>query len=159
MQATIERIRQHVVNPAIAKVRRADRIAVTPGGQRPGQQFVKVTTDTRNLLCIEDSNAGQVAVAIKSCYLLRGQSCGMLGSGRVKPQIAVKLAQFVAARNEPLCSQWFQPQFCQSVYRPDTSWIPTKCNAKWGNAGEEVVPATTLAGEWFGRAGPERFGG
>src|ERR1700721_1505940 len=67
-------VRQDVVNPSIAEVRRGDRIAVASRGERPGQQLIKVTTDDGYLLLIEDADAGQVTVAIKSCDLLRGQS-------------------------------------------------------------------------------------
>jgi hypothetical protein len=61
------RIRQDVVNTSIAEVRRADRVAVAPCGERPRQQFIKVTTDAGYLFFIEDPNAGQVTFAIKSC--------------------------------------------------------------------------------------------
>src|ERR1700684_4587388 len=90
------RIRQDVVNTSMAEVRRADRVAVAPCGERPGQQFIKVSTDTGYLFFIEDPNAGQVTVAVKSCNLLRSQSCGMLSSRRMKPQVAINLAQFFA---------------------------------------------------------------
>src|SRR5580698_6919572 len=99
------RISQDVVDPSIAEMRRADGVAVTPGGERAGQQFIKVKTDAGYLFFLEDANAGQVAVAIKSRNLLRGQNCRMLGSRRMKPQIAVKLAQLFAARNELGCSR------------------------------------------------------
>src|SRR5579863_6183098 len=79
------RIRQDVVNTPIAEVRRADRVAVSPCGKCPGQQFIKVTTDAGDLFFIEDSNSRQVTVAIKSSNLLRGQSFGILGSRRMKP--------------------------------------------------------------------------
>jgi hypothetical protein len=101
------RICQDVVNPSMAEMRRGDRVAVAPCGKRPGQQFIKVRTDAGYLVLIEDANAGQVTVAIKSCNLLRGQSCGTLGGGRMKPQIAVKLAQLFAAWDELGCSQRF----------------------------------------------------
>src|ERR1700735_5778968 len=68
------RIGQDVVNTSMAKVRGADRVAVAPCGKRSGQQFIKVTTDAGYLFFIEDPNAGQVTVSIKSCNLLRGQS-------------------------------------------------------------------------------------
>src|SRR3984957_15633116 len=80
---------EYVVNPSIAEVRRADRVAIAPCGERPGQQFVKVLTDAGYLSFIEDPNAGNVAVAIKRGNLLRGQSRGMLGSRRMKPQVAI----------------------------------------------------------------------
>jgi len=50
--------------------------------------------------------------------LVHGQSCGTLGSRRMKPQIAVKPAQFFAARDELGCGQGFILPIL-SVYRPD----------------------------------------
>src|ERR1700688_2379479 len=110
------RVRQDVVNTSIAEVRRADGVAVAPCGEPPGQQFIEVTTDAGYLFFIEDTNAGQVTVAIKSCNLLRGQSCGTFGGRRMKPQVAVKLAQFFAARDEIGCSHGFIVPIL-SVYR------------------------------------------
>src|ERR1700730_3551670 len=123
-------VRQDVVNTSIAEVRRADRVAVAACGERPGQQFIKVTTDAGYLFFIEDANPGQVTVAIKSCNLLRGQSCRTLGRRRMKPQVAVKLAQFFAARDEPWCGQRFYVPIL-SVYRPNpgTGYLQ-KFNAK-----------------------------
>ena len=111
------RLRQEVLDTSIAQVRRGDRVAVAACGERPGQQFVEVTADADYLFLVEDANTGQVTVAIKSCNLLRGENCGMLGSRRMKPQIAAKLAQFVGARDQLGCSQRFLPIL--SVYRPD----------------------------------------
>ena len=79
------RMRQEVVDTCMAQVRRDDRVAVAPCCERPGQQFIKVTTDAGYLMFIEDANAGQVTVAIKSCNLLRGERCGTLRSRRMKP--------------------------------------------------------------------------
>src|ERR1700722_9265177 len=101
------RVRQDIVNTSIAEGRRADRVAVAPCGERPGQQFIKVPTDAGYLFFIEDANAGQVTVAIKSCDLLRGENFRTLGSRGMKPQVAVELAQFLAACDELGCSQRF----------------------------------------------------
>src|SRR5580704_6007353 len=110
------RIRQDVVNTPIAEVRRADGVAVAPRGERSGQQIIKVTTDAGYLFLLEDANAGEVTVAIKGGNLFRSQNCGMLRRRRMKPQVAVKLAQFVAARDEPGCRQRLPPILL--VYRP-----------------------------------------
>src|SRR5580704_4154148 len=117
-------IRQNVVNPSIAEVRRADRVAVASCGERSGQQFIKVTADARYLFFIEDANAGQVTVAIKRCNLLRGQSCGALVSRRMKPQVAVKLAQFFAGRDEFWCSQRFHRSNAVSLSSGSTYRVP-----------------------------------
>src|SRR5271170_6271595 len=79
------RIRQDVVNTTMAEVRRGDRVAVAARGERPGQQFIKVATDSGYLFVIEDANPGQITFAIKSCNLLWCQRYGMLVSRRMKP--------------------------------------------------------------------------
>src|SRR5277367_3258260 len=116
-----ERMRQDVVNTSIAEVSRADRVAVAPCCEGLCQQFIKVTTNAGYLFFIENANAGQVTVAIKSRNLLRGQSCGTLCSRRMKPQIAVQLAQFFTARDELGCSQGFTLPI-QSVYRSGSTY-------------------------------------
>src|ERR1700722_9815028 len=123
-------IRQDVVNTSMTKVRRADGIAVAPCGKRPSQQLIKVTTDAGYLFCIEDPNAGQVTIAVESCNLLRGQSRGMLGRRRMKPQIAVKLVQFFVARDEPGSSQRFHSS--NSVSRDPRTRYVQKCTAEPG---------------------------
>src|ERR1700679_2496919 len=123
-------IRQHVVNTSITEVRRADRVAVAPCGQRPGQQFIEVAADAGYLLVIEDPNTGHVTVAIKRRNLLRSQSRGMLGSRRMKPQIAVQVAQLFVARGEPGCAQRLHHSASVSL-SPGSTYRPlTKSNAK-----------------------------
>ncbi len=78
-----------VVNAPIAQVCRADRVAVLARGESRGQQFIEVATDGGNLVLAENSNTGEVAVAIESGDLLRREGGGVLGGGGMKPQIAV----------------------------------------------------------------------
>jgi hypothetical protein len=75
-----------VVNAPIAEVCGADRVTIAACGQRPRQEFIKITPDTGNLFFIEDANVGQVSVAVKSCNLPRRERYGTLCSGRMKPQ-------------------------------------------------------------------------
>src|SRR5579862_2460959 len=125
------RIREDVVNTSIAEVSRADRVAVAPCSKRPGQQFIKVTTDAGYLFFIEDPNSGQVAVTIKSCNLLCSQNYRTRGCRTMEPQVAVKLAQFFAARYEIWRSQRFHSSNSVSpIVRIRVPELTKKSNAK-----------------------------
>jgi hypothetical protein len=71
-------MRQQIVDAAIAKVRRADRIAVAAGCQRTRQQLVKVAPDIRDLVSAEYLNSCQIAVAIEALDFRRRQPLRML---------------------------------------------------------------------------------
>ena len=97
------RIRQQIVNAAVAQMRRGDGIAVAAGSQSPGQQVIEVTADVRDFRFAEDPKRRQIAVAIESRDLLARQSLGVFLCGRMKPQIAVRRTQVGRARDESCC--------------------------------------------------------
>jgi hypothetical protein len=97
-------MRQDIVNAPIAKVRGADGVAIAARSQRPRQEFIKIRSDTGNLVFIENTNAGHISVAIKSCNLPRRERDWTLCGGRMKPQVSFKLAQVFSAGDEIRCS-------------------------------------------------------
>src|SRR5262252_3214865 len=77
-------VRQDVVNAAMAEVGRANRIAVTAGGQRFRQKVIEVTPDAGNFFFVEDANASQIAVVIEDSDLIPCENRRVLGCRRTK---------------------------------------------------------------------------
>src|SRR6478672_9803862 len=91
---------QKVVDPSVAKVRGADGIAVATGGQRACQQVVEVASDGGDLLLAEDPDPFQIAVAIESRHLVRGQRLWILYIGWMKAQFALQPLELFLAGDE-----------------------------------------------------------
>src|SRR5271163_3300428 len=53
------RIRQQIVNAAMAQMRRGDGIAVASGSQSPGQQVIEVSANVRDFRFAEDPKRRQ----------------------------------------------------------------------------------------------------
>src|SRR3954454_1294681 len=76
-------MRQEIVNAPITEMRGADRVAIAARRERPCQEFIKVSANVCDLVFTENANPGEIAVAVESGNLFRGESGGVLGRRRM----------------------------------------------------------------------------
>ena len=110
------RVRQHVIDAPVAKMRGGNRIAVSARCQRFRQQIVEVAPDFCNFFRIEDANAGQVSIAIERLDLLPRERRRMSSGRRMEAQIAFDRAQVLGGRNE-IGRRWRVHDLMLPVYR------------------------------------------